>query len=118
VVSRESSTATFPPGITVRKADFESQASLEAAFKGQDGVVSTVGTSGLAGQKALVDAALAAGVKRFIPSEFGSCTRDPKTAEVLGFMFAGKIAVVDYLKTKENTPMSWSGIVTGPFFDW
>ena len=118
VISRESSTATFPGDVAVRKANFESQASLEAALKGQDGVISTVGTTGLAGQKTLVDAAVAAGVKRFLPSEFGSDTRDPKTYEVIGSLFKSKIAVVDYLKTKENTPMSWSAIVTGPFLDW
>ena len=71
VLSRESSEATFGPGITVRKTDF-SDGDLELAFKGQDAVVSAVGATGFGDQAKFVDAAVRAGVKRFIPSEFSS----------------------------------------------
>jgi len=49
----------------------------------------------------LIDAAKAAGVKRFVPSEFGSDTTNPKVLEILGLL-AEKKQAVDYLKTKEG----------------
>jgi hypothetical protein len=39
--------------------------------------VSVVGSPALASQKDYIDAAVQAGVKRFIPSEFGSDTQAP-----------------------------------------
>jgi NmrA-like family len=40
-------------------------------------VVSLVGAPALTSQKAYIDAAVASGVKRFIPSEFGCDTQAP-----------------------------------------
>src|SRR3569833_3563712 len=42
---------------------------LTAAFRGQDVVLNTMATAGVAEQYKYEDAAVAAGVKRFIPSE-------------------------------------------------
>jgi hypothetical protein len=53
------------------KVDLSSMNSVTAAFEGQDAIASTVGTAGLASQSVLVDAAVAAGVKRFLLSDFG-----------------------------------------------
>jgi hypothetical protein len=36
----------------------------------------------------------------------------------IGKILAGKVAVVDYLKTKESADFSWTGLSTGMFFDW
>ena len=77
-VKRPSSSASFPNLVTVRTADLSSVDSVTAAFEGQDAVVSTVGTSGLAGQSVLVEAAVAANVKRFLPSDFGCDIANPK----------------------------------------
>jgi len=44
---------------------------------GVEAVVSLVGAPALTSQKAYIDAAVAAGVKRFIPSEFGCDTQAP-----------------------------------------
>jgi NmrA-like family len=73
----------------------------------------------VSGQKVAVDAAIAAGVKRFIPSEFGINTRKVRDLSI-GKILAGKIGVVDYLqeKAKENEGFTWTGITTGLFFDW
>lgn len=60
------------------EADFASLESLTAALKGVDAVVSTVAGSSMNVQTVLIDAAVAAGVKRFIPSEFGSVSTNPK----------------------------------------
>ncbi|RYN86542.1 hypothetical protein AA0113_g12421 [Alternaria arborescens] len=51
-------------------------------MKGQDVVISNVGLSGAPHQQIFVDAALATGVKRFFPAEYGTDTRDFKTNEI------------------------------------
>lgn len=96
------------------RANFESFDSLKSAFQGQDAVVSLVASSVLASQTQLIDAAIAAGVKRYIPSEFGSNTLDPRVLEAVP-IFQGKVDVRDYLKSKEKE-ISRTIIITGPFF--
>jgi len=65
----------------------------------------------------LIDAAKAAGVKRFVPSEFGSDTTNPKVLEILGLL-AEKKQAVDYLKTKEGDGFEWTSLITGALLDW
>jgi nucleoside-diphosphate-sugar epimerase len=79
-------------------------------------VISLVAGSALGDQNKLIDAALAAGVKRFIPSEFGSNTQSPRLLELVP-IFGAKKATVDYLKKTEDK-LSWTSIITGAFFDW
>ena len=64
-------------GIRLISGDLNDQASLERACEGQDVVVSAVGGEQIMMQPALAEAAVKAGVERFIPSEFGV---DPHTA--------------------------------------
>ncbi|CAI9629927.1 hypothetical protein GT037_007267 [Alternaria burnsii] len=116
VLSREGSSSTFPPGVKVLRADYNSMDSLKTAFMGQDVVVSLVAGAVLGNQNNLIDAAIAAGVKRFLPSEFGSNTTDARTRAIVP-MYKSKVETVDYLKSKESE-ISWTSIVTGPFFDW
>jgi hypothetical protein len=99
--------------------DFESFDALKSAFDGQDAVVSVVATMAIASQRVAIDAAVAAGVKRFVPSEFGINTRKVQ-GTTIGKILAGKIAIVDYLneKSKENPTFTWTGLSTGLFFDW
>ena len=87
VVKRPSSVASFPDSVTVRTADLSSVDSVTAAFEGQDAVVSTIGTAGLPAQNVLVEAAVAANVKRFLPSDFGSDIAKPKTGAMPVFKF-------------------------------
>lgn len=67
-------------------------------------------------QKSFIDAAIQAGVKRFVPSEFGGDTSNEKGAGLLPAFFRPKEEVVEYLKGKEGV-LSWTAFVTGPFFD-
>lgn len=90
--------------------------SLAAAFKGQDAVLSLVGGMALGDQNKLIDASIAAGVKRFIPSEFGSDTQNEQLLKLVP-VFNAKKSTVDYLKSKEDV-ISWTGVITGAFFDW
>ncbi|GME44353.1 putative isoflavone reductase family protein [Neofusicoccum parvum] len=118
-LTRESSTATLPEGVRHLKTDL-SESSLAEAFRGQDAVVSTISSitpaGALALQKTIIDAAIAAGVKVFVPSEFGIDTSDRSAPEIIPFL-ADKIDTVDYLKTHQDK-ISWTAIITGAMFDW
>jgi hypothetical protein len=103
----------------VKKVNYESVDSLKEALQGQDALVSAAATPAVGSQYSLVDAAVAAGVKRFIPSEFGINTRTVQH-EGLKTILARKIQLLDYIikKSEENPTLSWTGISTGLFFDW
>ena len=118
VVKRASSSATFPDGVTVRSADLSSVESVTEAFKGQDAVISTVGTEGLLGQSVLIEAAVAANVKRFLPSDFGADLANPKTAALP--IFGYKIATHKVLRqaAADNPDFTYSLVANGAFLDW
>ncbi|KAJ4385838.1 hypothetical protein N0V85_008061 [Neurospora sp. IMI 360204] len=122
-ITRDSSTSTFPADVQVRKADLSSLESLTKAFAGQDAVICTTATSEAGNQNILADAAVAAGVKRFIPSEFGFNIRAGKishqTIEKLPYMVAKKEAV-DHLEelAAENLGFTWTGLATNMWLDW
>ncbi|RYP10883.1 hypothetical protein DL764_000319 [Monosporascus ibericus] len=116
ILTRQESMSTFPEGVPVFNADYTDISSVKAAMENQDVVISMVGGIAAGDQKVFIDAALAAGVKRFFPSEFGPYSRDPKFS-ALNPVLPAKSATVDYLRSKESM-MSWSSLVTGGFFDW
>jgi hypothetical protein len=118
VLSRVGSKATFPSSVKVIPVDYTSVQSLTTALKGQDAVVSTVGTEGLLGQSVLFDAAVAAGVKRFLPSEFGSDLSNPKTASLP--IFGYKVAIRKHIeeKVKAGADITYTYVVSAPFLDW
>lgn len=75
MLTRPNSTSSnkLPAGSKSVVVDLKDKAALEAAFKENtiDVVISTVGQPGLPDQPTIADAAKAAGVKLFVPSEFG-----------------------------------------------
>lgn len=95
--------------MNVIKTDYSLE-SITKAFQGQDAVVSLVGASALKDQTKLVDAAVKAGVKRFIPSEFGSDTSDD-TVRAKVPIFNVKKEVVDHLRSKQSNGLSWTVLV-------
>ena len=64
-------------GAVVCEGSLEDSDSLLRACDGVDAVISAVGGGQIAGQTALIEAAVVTGVQRFIPSDFGI---DPKIA--------------------------------------
>lgn len=98
--------------------DYNDVASLTEALRGQDAVVSTVGNAGLQGQTIVIDAAIAAGVKRFLPSEFGSDLGNPKTKQLP--VFGYKVNVNNYIEEKAaaNPDFSYTLVRNGAFLDW
>lgn len=117
VFSRAGSKSTFPEGTKVVEVDYNSLDSLTSALTGQDAVVSTFASEALGGQNTLIDAAAAAGVKRFLPSEFGSNLDNPKARQLPVFGF--KVQTQEYLIAKaKETGITYTFVYNSAFLDW
>jgi putative NADH-flavin reductase len=116
VLAREASKATYPADIAVHRTDL-SHSSLVQAFQGIDAVISAVATFNVPDQIAMIDAAVEAKVKRFLPSEYGGDASLPDLDNIAPFA-APKQQVVEYLKTKESQGLSWTAVSVGAFFDY
>jgi uncharacterized protein YbjT (DUF2867 family) len=116
-LTRPSSPSTFPAYVTVTPVDYTSLPSLTHALRGIDAVISCLGPFALEHQPHLVEAAATAGVRRFIPAEYGA---DCLNARTRAFpILALKIQVEDLLRRKaEEGAMSYSLVFTGLFLDW
>ena len=121
-LTRQSSSATFPPSVRVAKVpDDYPLSALIPAFQSQDAVVSTISQRSTSIQNRFVDAAVATGVKRFIPSEFGCDAADPRLPPLLPATWGVKSAQLKYLQEKAKESggkLTWTSISTGAFFDW
>lgn len=105
----------FSSNVKVIKTDYTKD-NLVSALKDQDAVVSLLGSPGLAdAQLALIDAAAEAGVKRFIPSEFGHNTGNKKIVDLVP-IFGGKRKFVERIQS--HSSLTWTAVITGLFFDW
>lgn len=106
------------PNISVVEVDYTSVPSLTEALKGHTVVVSALASTSVGSQNPLIDAAVAAGVSRFIPSEFGSDTVNPKSAALPVFKY--KVETQEYLEgiTSKNPAFTYTAIANGAFFDW
>ncbi|KAJ4292520.1 hypothetical protein N0V90_009183 [Kalmusia sp. IMI 367209] len=116
--SSASSTLHPHPNLTIKEVDFTSVTSLASALNGVGVVISCLATSAIGSQSPLIDAAVAAGVSRFVPAEFGMdslnelCVRLPvcmPKAETQRYLAA---------KVRENPGFSWTAIANGLFLDW
>lgn len=123
VLKRTSSKSpdSYPPGVQVTRVpdDFEHEG-LVAALRGQDAVVANINGNETETQKTLADAAVAAGVQRFIPADFGSCDSQSAYAIELVPLYGNKTAMREYLKqlAAQHPHFTWTSLVSGHFFDW
>ncbi|KAI9047295.1 hypothetical protein LZ554_008744 [Drepanopeziza brunnea f. sp. 'monogermtubi'] len=115
-LTRPTSTSTFPASVKVTKADYNSVDELTSALKGQDALVLALGTNGLSGQDKFIDAAIASGVKRIIPSEFGCDLNKAGSLPVFGF----KIATRKHLEGKiaAGADITYTYVINNAFLDW
>ncbi|KAI0467966.1 NAD(P)-binding protein [Xylaria cf. heliscus] len=117
VLTRQHASHSLPSTIKVAEVDYNSLESLTNALQGQDAVVSTIGSATREAHLLLVEAAAKAGVKRFLPSEFGSNTVHPKASQLPSY--GSKVAVQAALKREaETSGMTYTLVLTGPFLDW
>ena len=117
VLTRPESSHTFPPAVKVAKVDYSDAENLATALQGQDALVSTLGYAAIQGQEMLIDAAIANGVKRVLPSEFGA---DPEVSAARQLpVFAHKVQVEEYTKQKvQGTSTTYTLVCNNEFFDW
>lgn len=121
---REGSSSTPPyPASQVRTAvvdDALSITSLTPALKEQDAVIASFRFSDPGAHLRLVEAAATAGVKLFIPADFGSIDADNERARQLVPLYRHKMAVRAKAQelTAQYPDFTWTGIVCGHFFEW
>jgi uncharacterized protein YbjT (DUF2867 family) len=117
-VLTRSSNSSFDSKVKVAEVDYRSVESLEKALTNQEALVITIGASGLEPHANLIKAAVAANVKRIIPSEFGSDTTNPKAAALP--VYGDKVAVQKHLNeiVVPSSITTYTSIVNGPFLDW
>jgi len=73
----------FSKGAELAKVNYADESSIVAAFKGIDVVISTLGVGVVDQQDVLARAAKAAGVKLFVPSEYGVTTENATSGPLL-----------------------------------
>ena len=122
ILSREGSTSTDSlashPQQRIVKVNFEDVGSITSALAGIEGMVSNVASHALLSQKKMIDAAISAGVKRFLPSDFGSDLSNEANQSVP--FNIPKMEIHQYLEEKSKThpEFSYTAVCPGPFFDW
>ncbi|KAL6828861.1 hypothetical protein J3E69DRAFT_379540 [Trichoderma sp. SZMC 28015] len=118
-ISSASSKLPKHPDLDIVEVDYDSVPSLTAALQNHDVVIATlpVDTS-IGSQDTLIDAAVAAGVSRFFPAEFGTDTDNEKCMKLP--VFENKMHALEYLREKvaKHPNFSYTAICTGAFFDW
>ncbi|KAI8297082.1 Bifunctional pinoresinol-lariciresinol reductase [Colletotrichum sp. SAR11_240] len=119
ILTRKAGSHEFPSSCTVKEVDYESLDSLTAALKGQDAFVNCTSNFDPKAATRVVDAAVAAGVYRYIPPDFGI---DPNKAHVPELpVFGIKALTRKYMEAKAQEvgdKFTWTIIANGPFLDW
>jgi uncharacterized protein YbjT (DUF2867 family) len=106
---RQGSKTTIDGDAKVVPVDYSDKESIKGALVGIDVVISTIATTALGLQPGIAEAAKEAGVKLFIPSEFGGHT-EGKTEGLFGV----KAGVQDQLKA---VGIPYALIYTGLYAD-
>ena len=97
------------------KTDY-SKDSLVTALAGHDAVVSCIQHFHLALQFDIIDAAVEAGVRHFIPSEYGCDTGNPGIEKNVPETEI-KRNIIQHLNLKQSSGLSWTAVVVGGYLD-
>ena len=117
ILTRSKKGGEFDTDADVVEVDFTSVKSLTAALAGIDAVVSTVAGPAIKTQGPLIDAAAAAGVKRFIPSEYGSVTTNSKLQTLP--LYENVFMIKRHLQEKAGTTqLTWTVLACGAFLEF
>ncbi|KAI1660578.1 NAD(P)-binding protein [Daldinia decipiens] len=117
-IQRKGSTNPVPSGVKSIKVDLSNKDDLTSAFKGQDAVVSAVPDPTLATESIMIDAAIAAAVKRIVPSEYSTNFETPLSRQLP--IVKDKAQIREYLESaiaNNGTSTTWSSVNNGPFFE-
>ncbi|KAK7935001.1 hypothetical protein PG985_000496 [Apiospora marii] len=123
VLQRRSSKSVPLSDPSVRVVTVDDDMSLESlreALEGQDAVIASFRPRDVDVHLRLADAAAAAGVKRFIPADFGSCDSSSERVQELVPLFLAKVHVRERLQelALAKPEFTWTSFVTGHLFDW
>ncbi|RFU80001.1 nadp-binding [Trichoderma arundinaceum] len=114
-VQRKDSTNIAAGAAFSLKVDLLSDKELASAFSGIDVVVSAVPNPQFDVEKIMIDAAISAGVKRIVPSEFSS-NLETEAAKTLPIV-AEKIKIRRYMEeAAAASKIEWTSVNNGPFF--
>lgn len=108
ILSRSTDTKA-PAGAKVVSVDYASESSLVSAVSNVEVVISTLSGGGFAVQPALAQASKKAGVKLFVPSEFGIDT----TLITQGFLLGKK----NFHQALRDLGLPYLLVSNGPFLD-
>jgi len=120
VLTRENKTETgaYSPDVHVKVVDYSSHGALVAALAGVDALVSAIATQSIDTQRRVIDAAVDAGVKFFIPSEFGLANTHPLLRRDFP-IFEDKNIVQEHLEhLRLRGKVDYALIFVGLFLDW
>ncbi|KAF7113641.1 hypothetical protein CNMCM5793_002997 [Aspergillus hiratsukae] len=108
---------SLPTSITTKVVEFDSLSSLTSALKGQDALIDATSVPDPNVAIRLIDAAVAAGIHRFIPAEFSI---DPTATNCRSLpVFAGKAKAYEYLQQVAAAgKLTYTSISNGAFLDW
>lgn len=119
VLQRAGSKSTLPAHLTIITIpDSYPTPALTAAFAGQDAIVNCMTTFSVTDQYRIIDAAAAAGVRRYSPSEYGLDNLNA-AARGLSNVFEEKGAVQRYLRDRAaEGGMEWMSVSCGMWVAW
>lgn len=123
VLKRAGSTQpdAYPSGVRIaRIPDDMDVAQLTPILRGQDALVLAIKGSQTDVQFKLAQAAVAAGVQRLIPADFGSVDSASRRTQALVPLYAHKTALRERVAAlaAQHPAFSWTSLVCGHFFDW
>ncbi|KAG0208905.1 hypothetical protein BGX28_000224 [Mortierella sp. GBA30] len=115
-ITRQDSTSIVPADVIVKKVDYNDQASLIEALKGQDVLIITMSVMAPPEEQTkLIDAAAAAGVPWVLPNEFGG---DPFEVQTGKDQLLGERKAKYREHIEELGKSSWIGIVNGFWYEF
>jgi hypothetical protein len=110
--------------VKIREAAYDDIAGLTATLRDQDALIEAFNTAAAIHQRTIVRAALAAGIKHLVTSEFGLDTFHPNASQLpcSDIKLEAQRALEEELQKAvgngNSTPLTWTGIFVGPWYDW
>ncbi|KAL7907498.1 hypothetical protein GGI35DRAFT_470697 [Trichoderma velutinum] len=119
VIQRASSKAKMPAHFkTITVPDSYPTDELIPAFQGQHVVINCMTSLSVADQFRIIDAAIAAGIRRYVPSEYG-LNNMRHDAQALNLVFHDKGKIQEYLRAKSQAGViEWMSISCGMWIRW
>jgi uncharacterized protein YbjT (DUF2867 family) len=114
VITRPSSTATYPSPVKVKRGQYDDDEFLESVLQGQDVLIIMLAFAGIQSEAPILEAAARAGVKYVFPSDYGA------DLSIKGTSFALKLIEMKK-KTYQHVQslgMKWMVVVTNPWTDY